>query len=166
MLNEKTGKFYPIINFVGIHLVPTLVVYCCIMPLAYLIQTGVEFNVFTIICFICCLFSVFLQGISDITMHKFRKNKNGVFNRNGVWKYSRHPNYLAEILMWYSAGMMAVLTFMGNLYLLSGAILNTLLFIFVSIPLADNHQRLRKDGFDLYKSETRKLLPIKKPLFS
>ena len=26
MLHEKTGVFYPIINFVGIHMVPTLVV--------------------------------------------------------------------------------------------------------------------------------------------
>ena len=35
MLKEKTGKFYPIINFVGIHLVPTLVVYGCILPAAF-----------------------------------------------------------------------------------------------------------------------------------
>ena len=32
MLGEKTGVFYPIVNFVGIHLVPTLVVYGCILP--------------------------------------------------------------------------------------------------------------------------------------
>ena len=42
---------------------------------------------------------------------------------------------------------------------------NTLLFLFVSIPLAEGHQKERKEGFDLYKSETRMLLPIKKPLF-
>lgn len=164
MLHQKTGKFYPIINFVGIHMVPTLVVYFCIMPFAYLIATGIEMNALTIVFFVLCLLSALLQGVSDIQMHKFRKNKNSVFIRNGVWKYSRHPNYLAEILMWWSAGLMAVFTFMDRPYLLLGAILNTLLFLFVSIPMAENHQKQRKDGFDLYKSQTRMLLPIKKPL--
>ena len=35
MLHEKTGVLYPIINFVGIHMVPTLVVYGCILPAVF-----------------------------------------------------------------------------------------------------------------------------------
>ena len=33
---------------------------------------------------------------------------------------------------------------------------------FISIPLAENHQKSRKEGFDQYKKETRMLLPIYK----
>ena len=165
MLNKKCGKFYPIINFIGIHLVPTLVVFFAMIPLCLIIKNKPEINVFSIIFFILCIMSMMLQGVSDIEMHKFRKNRNSVFIRNGVWKYSRHPNYLAEILMWWNAGLFAVLTFGGHIYLLIGAILNTMLFLFVSIPLAENHQKERKEGFAEYKKETRMLLPIKKPLF-
>ena len=32
MLREKTKKFYPLINFLGIHLFPTIVVYLCMIP--------------------------------------------------------------------------------------------------------------------------------------
>lgn len=165
MLNKKCGKFYPIINFIGIHMVPTLVVYFAILPLIIVFKEQPKFNIFTIIFFIGCVFSVGLQCISDIEMHKFRKNKNSIFIRNGVWKYSRHPNYLAEILMWWNAGLLSVLSLMKMPYLLIGAILNTLLFLFVSIPLAENHQRERKEGFEEYKKETRMLFPVKKPLF-
>ena len=35
MLREKTGAFYPIINFVAIHMVPTIVVWGCVLPAAY-----------------------------------------------------------------------------------------------------------------------------------
>ena len=38
MLKEKTGKFYPLINFVGIHYVPTLVVYGCMLPVVAVIE--------------------------------------------------------------------------------------------------------------------------------
>ena len=44
-------------------------------------------------------------------------------------------------------------------HLLTGAIANTLLFLFVSVPLADEHQA-RKPGFEEYKAETHMLWPF------
>ena len=95
-------------------------------------------------------------------MHKFRKKKEGNFIRNGLWKYSRHPNYLGEIMMWWGIGLSVVSVLPNYYFLLIGAFLNTLLFLFISIPMAEEHQRSRKEGFDQYKKETRMLLPIKK----
>ena len=46
-------------------------------------------------------------------------------------------------------------------YLAAGAVANTILFLAVSIPMADGRQS-RKAGFVEYKAETRMLLPIKK----
>ena len=74
---------------------------------------------------------------------------------------SRGSYYLAEILMWWSIGLLSVLTMGENYILLIGAFLNTCLFMFVSIPLADRRQS-RKEGFIEYKNETRMLLPIRK----
>lgn len=161
MLKEKTKAFYPLINFIGIHMVPTLVVYLCVLPIVYLYIYEGSFNVFTIIFFCLSVISFTMQGIADIQMHKFRKNRTGTFIRNGLWKYSRHPNYLGEILMWWGIGLLSVFTLKEYWFLLIGAIANTLLFLFVSIPLADNRQG-RKEGFEEYKKTTRKLLPIKK----
>ena len=42
MLKEKTGTFYPVINFIGIHLMPTLIVYGCILPACYAFQSDTE----------------------------------------------------------------------------------------------------------------------------
>ena len=161
MLKETTGVFYPIINFVGIHLVPTLVVYGCIIPAVYAVINGCTANAFSVI-FICLsIGSATMQGVADIQMHKFRKNKNGAFIRNGLWKYSRHPNYLGEILMWWGVALSVVCSCPNAWYLIIGAVANTLLFFVVSIPMADKRQS-KKDGFNEYKSQTRMLLPIKK----
>lgn len=161
MLHEQTRKFYPIINFVGIHMVPTLIVYACTIPAAYMIIFSNEINIITIIGFIISIGAATLQLISDIQMQKYRKNRNGNFIRTGLWKYSRHPNYLGEILMWWGIAIMSFSVFNDKIYLLVGALLNTLLFLFVSIPMADKRQS-RKEGFETYKKETRMLFPIRK----
>ena len=161
MLKEKTKGFYPIINFIGIHMVPTLVVYACILPAVYAIREGTEINMVSVI-FIClAIASATLQGIADIQMHKFRKNRTGSFIRCGLWKHSRHPNYLGEICMWWNIALSVVCADTSAWYLVAGATANTILFFAVSIPMADKRQS-RKEGFAEYKSETRMLLPIKR----
>ena len=161
MLKEKTKWFYPFVNYLGIHMFPTLVVYLCILPVVYLFKYDSTLNIFTIICFIVSICSIILQGISDYQMHSFRKKNQGKLIREGLWKYSRHPNYLGEILMWWGMGLLAVLTLNSFYYLVLGALVNTLMFIFVSIPMAEKHQASRKSGFEKYKEETNMLLPFK-----
>ncbi|MBR2347073.1 MAG: DUF1295 domain-containing protein [Clostridia bacterium] len=161
MLKEKAGVFYPIINFVGIHMVPTLVVYGCVLPAVYAIREALFANIPSIICLCVSLGAAVMQGIADIQMHKYRKKRNGAFIRIGLWKYSRHPNYLGEILMWWGVGLSVIFASPSTWYLAAGAVANTILFLAVSIPMADDRQS-RKAGFAEYKAETRMLLPIKK----
>ena len=108
MLREKTKKFYPIINFLGIHLFPTLVVYFCMIPFVSLFYMDAKMNVFSYICFGLLLLAPLIEGVADIQMHNFRKKQTHTFIRVGLWKYSRHPNYLGEILMWIAMGLYAI----------------------------------------------------------
>ncbi len=161
MLKKKTGVFYPIINFVGIHMVPTLVVYGCILPAAWAVINDVTANLGSVFFLCLSLCAATMQGIADYEMHTFRKNRNGAFIRNGLWKYSRHPNYLGEILMWWGVAFSVICAAPNTWYLAAGALANTVLFFAVSIPMADGRQS-RKEGFTEYKQQTRMLLPIKK----
>jgi len=161
MLKEKTGVFYPIINFVGIHMVPTLVVYGCILPAVYAVKFGSEITAGGVVFLCVSLGAAVMQGVADIQMHEFRKNKKSTFIRNGFWKYSRHPNYLGEILMWWGIGLAVLCSDPSAWYIVSGAVANTVLFFAVSIPMADKRQS-RKEGFAEYKRQTRMLLPLKK----
>lgn len=160
-LHDQTGKWYPFVNFFGIHLVPTLVVYACTLPAVAVLLYAPEFSVFSAVCLAVSVCAVLLQGTADVQMHKFRKGGRGGFIRTGLWKHSRHPNYLGEILMWWGIGGCAVFAISSAWYLLGGAVLNTLLFLCISIPLADGRQS-RKEGFSEYKAQTRMLLPIPK----
>jgi len=131
------------------------------LPAVYAIREGLSLNVGSL-AFICLsIASATMQGIADIQMHKYQKNRTTKFIRVGLWKYSRHPNYLGEILMWWGVALAVVLAEPGAWYLMAGAVANTVLFLAVSIPMADGKQS-KKEGFAEYKKHTRMLLPIKK----
>ncbi len=158
MLKEKTGRAYPLINFLGIHLFPTCVVYLCVLPAVIAYSEGVRWGYLSTVFITVSLLAAIVQGLADIQMHKFRNSGVGGFNRNGLWKNARHPNYACEILMWWGVGLASVSALGWNYwYLLAGALVNTLMFLFVSIPMADKRQS-RKPGFEDYKKETRMLI--------
>ena len=160
MLHEQTGLFYPVINFLGIHLFPTLVVYACVLPAVFVFHEETGFTFWNAVLFFVSIGAAVLQLFADTQMHRFRKNRDAQFNRHGLWKYSRHPNYLGEILMWWGIGLSAYLVMPGRYYLLFGALANTLMFLFVSIPMADRRQA-KKPGFAQYKASTHMLIPIR-----
>lgn len=162
LIKEKTNSFYPLINFIGIHLVPTLIVYSCILPISFLIINNASFNILSIIGLFISMIAIFFEAIADKQMHDFQAKNTHKLIRIGIWKYSRHPNYLGEILMWWGVAIYCILNLKSHAYLFIGSIANTLLFLFVSIPLAEMHQAARKEGYLEYKKETRMLLPFKK----
>ncbi len=156
MLKEKSGPAYPIINFLGIHAFPTCVVYLCILPAVTAIAEKAPFKPVSMVFIILCFTAAIFQGIADIQMHKFRNSGNGGFIRTGLWKHSRHPNYACEILMWWGVSFASVISLGGKYQLMAGAAVNTLMFLFISIPMADKRQS-RKPGFEEYKKATRML---------
>ena len=161
MLREKSGAFFPLVSLLGIMLFPTLVVFGCLLPALHYIQTG-GVNLFTLIGFSLCLSAATLQLIADIQLHRFQERtaNRGQIIRSGVWRHARHPNYLGEILMWWGV-YLVMLSVLPSLWPLGiGALVNTLMFLFISIPMAETRMAGYKEGFDRYVAETNRLLPI------
>ena len=156
---NETGRLYPFINFTGIHMVPTLIVYLTTLPAVFVIRQELRANIGSFIGMVVCVGAATLQLVADTQMQKYRKSGQHGLIRTGLWKYARHPNYLGEILMWWGISIqaMAVMTF--RWWFVAGALANTILFFCVSIPLADKRQSA-KPGYAEYKADTRSLLPI------
>lgn len=164
MLKEKTNKLYPIVNLLGIHLVPTLIVYFASIPSFLYVINNNDFELINVVGLLIMILATLLELISDYNMIQFkkvRKDKNEIINI-GLWKHSRHPNYLGEILFWYGVAITFILSNVSLWYVIIGAILNTLLFVFISIPMAENHLSSYKENYSEYKQSTRMLLPFKK----
>lgn len=163
MLREKSGALFPLVSLMGIMLFPTLVVFFCLLPALFYVQTG-GINAGTCVGFAQCLSAATLQLVADVQLHRFQQasNHRGAIIRTGVWKNARHPNYLGEILMWWGV-YVVLLSVSPRLWSLGiGALTNTLMFLFISIPMAETRLAGYKEGFSDYIAETNRLLPIKR----
>lgn len=161
MLRENTRAFYPLVSLFGIMLFPTLVVFLCLLPALHYIQAG-GINLVTCFGFALCLSAATLQLIADAQLHAFqtRANNRGAIIREGVWRHARHPNYLGEILMWWGVYVVMLSVLPQRWPLGVGALVNTLMFHFISIPMAETRLAGYKEAFPEYVSETNRLLPF------
>ena len=163
MLKEKTGKAYQLVNLFGICMFPTLVVYSASLPaIAYANLT--EYSFLDAIGLSVILFGTLLEFVSDIQMKKFvkvRNDRSEVLNK-GLWKYSRHPNYLGEILIWFGVALTLIVSHLNYWYLAAGSIVNLLMFLFISIPMEEKHFKDYKPDYEQYKKETSVLLILPK----
>ena len=161
-LKAKSNKYtWQFINFFGIMMMPTLLVFVAFIPLIYVIN--INLNALSLIGSVIILIGTLLELFSDHYMHKFLKSnhKNEVINI-GLWKYSRHPNYLGEILIWIGVYLVLLLVAYEYWYLFVGMLLIILLFNFISIPLAEKRQLSKRSAYKEYQLETSRLLILPK----
>jgi steroid 5-alpha reductase family enzyme len=100
------------------------------------------------------------ESIADWQLKKHISNPvtSGTLMTTGLWKYSRHPNYFGEILLWWGIWCMAIPTPVWHIALI-GPITITFLITKVSgVPLAEKSLS-GKSGFESYKESTSILIP-------
>lgn len=158
---NKFPRLWPLINLTGIHLFPTSIVFMSMLSVVKYMETcdHVELNVSTIIAVVITLAAILIETIADAQMHKFLKTrKNNELINIGLWKRSRHPNYFGEILFWWGI-YLVMLSLNDNMWILFlGPLLNTLMFVFISAPLAERHQIEKNPAYLEYKKTTNTFL--------
>jgi steroid 5-alpha reductase family enzyme len=109
------------------------------------------------------IFGFIFETAADAQLKKFRQdasNKGNIMS-SGLWKYSRHPNYFGESMIWWAIWIisMANFTWLGLAGLIS-PVLITYLLVFVSgIPLLEKKY---KDNvlFQAYAKKTNVFFPF------
>ena len=166
MYKEKYPRLWHIVNFTGINLMPTIVVFLAMIPGFLLIGASGEnlsTDIWTWLGFTVCISAATLQLISDIQAHRFRREHKGEVCTVGLWNRSRHPNYLGEILMWWGIYLFYLTVGADScswgIMLLPavGALANTCLFVFISIPMMEKRQLANKPGYADYIKRVRML---------
>jgi steroid 5-alpha reductase family enzyme len=104
-----------------------------------------------------------VESAADRQMLRFRRAnpaKGAVMDR-GLWRWSRHPNYFGETLVWWGFGLMA-LSVPGGWVALAGPLLITWLILEVSgVAMLERSLAEAKPGYADYARRTSAFIPWK-----
>ncbi len=147
-LKKKWGKakFFAFFQFQGL----SQIVFS--LPFFFIANdSDSNFSFLTVCGVIIFFFGFFGETVADHQLSQFKKapaNKNKVC-KAGLWKYSRHPNYFFEWLIWCGISISALPSAYGYLGLISPLLMYLTLNYLTGIPKAEE-QSLKSKG-DLYR---------------
>lgn len=105
-----------------------------------------------------------IEAISDQQKLQFKKDSTntGRWCNIGFWKWSRHPNYFGEILLWWGVFIASTPLLEGAKWLaVTGPIFLTALLLFLSgIPLLEYSANKKFGGLTEYREYKRKTSPL------
>jgi steroid 5-alpha reductase family enzyme len=110
------------------------------------------------------VFVVSLAGESaaDVQLDAFRRNRAhaGQVCREGLWRYSRHPNYFFEWLVWCAYALMASSAPWGWISWICPALMLYFLLRVTGIPATEEQAvRSRGEAYREYQATTSAFLP-------
>ena len=101
------------------------------------------------------------EALADAQMERFRSNPahKGQVCREGLWRYSRHPNYFFECLHWLAYVPLAMGAPHGWVTLIAPLVMAFLLVKLSGMPMLEKDMAARKPGYAEYVRTTSALIP-------
>ncbi|HRI05966.1 MAG TPA: DUF1295 domain-containing protein [Candidatus Dojkabacteria bacterium] len=155
------------VKFMSFWLLQGVTVWVVLLPSIVLIDLdySLSFNAISIIGIIFAFVGLIIEGIADMQKFRFKslKENEGRWVDVGLWRFSRHPNYLGEIMVWVGA-FIFVLPFINGISIFS--IISPLFIYYLlthvsGIPtLEKKYDERFKDNkeYQEYKKRTGRLL--------
>ncbi len=106
--------------------------------------------------------SILGEGLSDWQLMQFKKNpaNKGQVCQQGLWNYSRHPNYFFQLMIWISVLIFSLASPYGWIAVVCPLTIGYLIFKVTGIPMTEE-QSLRSKGklFEEYQRTTSVFVP-------
>lgn len=166
LLRDGAGRWEFAVDFFAIHLFPTLQVFVGLLPV-YVAATrpGDGLVWLAWVAFAVGVAAVTLELAADTQMHRFvarRKagNEPSPVMDQGLWAWTRHPNYLGEIGFWVSLALFGVAAAPDQWWwLFVGVAVMVAMFLGASIPLMEKRSLQRRPQYADVIDRVPMLLP-------
>jgi steroid 5-alpha reductase family enzyme len=159
-MRERNGAGWRWRSFFTVFLLQATLAWIVSVPLlAVAVGTG---RVFWLDYFaaLVVLFGLVFEAVADLQMAAFQqrsKNAGGVMDQ-GLWRYSRHPNYFGEFCVWWGFFLFAVAA--GGWWSVFGPALLTFFLLKVSgIGLTEKGITNRRPAYQAYIDRTSAFIP-------
>ena len=159
-LQREWGKHHRIHAFFKVFMLQGAFMFLIAMPITtatYVIET----NILSLwLGSLIWLFGFLLELGADIQLYTFKQKSvnKGKYLMTGLYKYSRHPNYLGEIILWYGIALIAIPNEYWYLSILGPTVLLFALYKFSGVPYAERNAS-KSPAYQVYMEKTGAIFP-------
>jgi steroid 5-alpha reductase family enzyme len=138
-----------LVNLAGIQLMPTLVVFLGMLSLWPALDGRRPLGPLDALAAAVTLAAIAVEAAADLQMRRFAADpgNSGRTIRQGLWRLSRHPNYLGEIGVWWGLWLFGLAAAPSWWWTVVGPLAMVALFRLVSIPMMDARSLARRPGY-------------------
>jgi steroid 5-alpha reductase family enzyme len=158
---EAWGKTFYWRSYLQVYLLQAFFLFVISSPIMLSsVSSSIAWSWFTSIGIGVWLLGFFFQTVADYQLSVFvrqRKDKSEII-QSGLWKYSRHPNYFGEILMWWGIFIIVLPLRYGVFFIISPLTLSFLLIFVSGIPMLEKKYESNA-AFQAYRKRTPALIP-------
>ena len=104
----------------------------------------------------------FFEVIGDAQLARFKRDpaNAGTVMSEGLWRYTRHPNYFGDACVWWGIALVAAETAVGRWGLIGAATMTFLLRRVSGVTLLEKSLVKRRAGYDQYVARTSPFIPL------
>ena len=159
---QQYGSLYWLVDFFGIHLFPTAMVFLGCLSLYPALSSGTRpFGVLDVLAGVVTTSAISIETIADQQLWGFLNGprKPGEILATGLWAYSRHPNYFGEILFWWGLFLFGLAADPSYWWTVVGPVAMVLMFVFASVPMIDRRSVERRPGYAAHMTKVSAIVP-------
>jgi steroid 5-alpha reductase family enzyme len=166
-IREQSSGHLPwwLVSFTGIHLMPTLVVFLALLPAWPALNGYPHMGFIDLLAIAVMAFAILTEAVADRQLRRFAAQP-GNAGRSvdiGLWRWSRHPNYLGEIGVWWGLWLFGLAADPSWWWTVIGPLAMVGLFAGVSIPLMERRCLERRPDYRSYQRDVPVLVPWRPP---
>jgi steroid 5-alpha reductase family enzyme len=101
------------------------------------------------------------EAIGDMQLARFKKDPSnaGIVMDQGLWKFTRHPNYFGDALLWWGIGLVGAETGSGVIGLVGPLVMTVFLLRVSGVPMLERSLMKRRVGYAGYVARTSGFIP-------
>jgi len=156
------GKWFYLRSYLQVYLLQGILLFLIVLPVLLINKSmSTSLSYVDFIGVAIWLFGFIFESVGDAQLSRFIKDptNKGKLMQSGLWRYTRHPNYFGEVLMWWGLWIIA-LSVPNGIYGIIGPLTITFLILKVSgIPMLEK-KMAENPKFAEYKKRTSIFFPL------
>ena len=159
---DEWGKYFVLRSYLQVYLLQGFFMWIISVPIIVVAMAQNQaISPFILSGSIIWLIGFVFESIGDYQLMLFikqRQNKSDIM-QTGLWKYTRHPNYFGEVLVWWGFFIMVLPLQYGRWAIISPITISFLLLYVSGIPMLEAKYK-HHQTFQDYKKRTSAFFPM------